>query len=120
MSKTITFCEEDQECTVTEITPQPLCAAYEHPPKSRAIQDTKVDLVPPNNTCMHIIVFRFYIIIISLIQFTNHLGIRTSGYLNPAYCSDENASLIAFTALLGNTTLTDCPSQPQHHRVSCR
>ena len=41
MSKTITFCEEDQECTVTEITPQPLCAAYEHTPKSRAIQEHK-------------------------------------------------------------------------------
>ena len=40
MSKTITFCE-DQECTVTEITPQPLCAAYEHPPKSRTIQEHK-------------------------------------------------------------------------------
>ena len=50
MSKTITFCEEDQECTVTEITPQPLCAAYEHPPKSRAIQEHKSQIV-----------FRFYI-----------------------------------------------------------
>ena len=69
-------------------------------------KNTKVDLVPPNNTCIHTIVFRFYIIIITLIQFTNHLGIRTSGYLNPAYCSDGNASLIAFTAQLGNTTLT--------------
>ena len=48
------------------------------------------------------------------------LGISTSGYLNPEYCSDGNASLIAFTAQLGNTTLTDCPSQPQHHLVSCR
>ena len=70
---------------------------------------------------MHTIVFRFYVyIIIMLIQFTNHLGIRTSGYLNPAYCSDGNASLIAFTAQLGNTILTDCPNQPQHHQVSCR
>ena len=46
---------------------------------------------------------------------TNYLGIQTSGYLNPVYCSDGNAFLIAFTAQLGNTTLTDWPNQPQHH-----
>ena len=57
MSKTITFCEEDQECTVIEITPQPLCAALNQEPYKK----TKVNLVPPNNTCMHTIVFRFYI-----------------------------------------------------------
>ena len=41
MSKTINYCEEDREYTVTENTPQPLCTAYEHPPKARAIQEHK-------------------------------------------------------------------------------
>ena len=41
MSKTINYCKEDREYTVTENTPQPLCTAYEHPPKARAIQEHK-------------------------------------------------------------------------------
>ena len=41
MNKTIDLCKEDREYTVTEITPPPLCAAYEHPSKEIAIQEHK-------------------------------------------------------------------------------
>ena len=39
MSKTISLCEDDNDCTIAEATPQPLCASYEHPPKAKAIQE---------------------------------------------------------------------------------
>ena len=41
MSKTINLCEDNNDHTITEATPQPLCAAYEHPPKARAIEEHK-------------------------------------------------------------------------------
>jgi len=41
------------------------------------------------------------------------------GYLNPVCADEGNLLLIFFTAQTGNTILTDLPSQPQHHLVSC-
>ena len=41
MTKTINLSEEGKESTVTEVVPRPLCAAYEHPSKSIAIQQHK-------------------------------------------------------------------------------
>ena len=39
MTKAINLCEEGKELTVTEVVPKPLCAAYEHPSKTIAIQE---------------------------------------------------------------------------------
>ena len=41
MNKTIDLCKEDREYTAIEITPPPLCAAYEHPSKEIAVQEHK-------------------------------------------------------------------------------
>ena len=39
MSKTITICKEDTQCTLTEDIPKPLSTAYQHPLKEIAIQE---------------------------------------------------------------------------------
>ena len=41
MSETMKLCEEGKEyhSTVQEVVPESLCAAYEHPSKTRAIQE---------------------------------------------------------------------------------
>ena len=40
MSKTIDLCKSiNREYTITEVIPQPLCAAYEHPLKEQAIEE---------------------------------------------------------------------------------
>ena len=43
MTEAINFCEEGKE-SVTEVVPQPLCAAYECPSKRQPYKNTKVDL----------------------------------------------------------------------------